>query len=55
MKDLDYKDANVVLMVYCIDKESTFEAMDEVYETAKNHANDPIFVMAGNKVDLDKM
>ena len=52
MRDLDYKGADVAVMVYSIDKESSFEAMDEVHNTAKTHCN-PIFVLVGNKVDLD--
>ena len=31
MKDLDYKGADVAVMVYSIDKESTFEEMDNVH------------------------
>ena len=54
MKDLDYKDSAVVVMVYCIDKESTFEAMEDVHETALQHTDNPHFVLVGNKVDLDK-
>ena len=53
MKDLDYKGADVAVMVYSIDKESTFEEMENVHQTATDHCK-PIFVMVGNKVDLEK-
>ena len=53
MKDLDYTGADVAVMVYSIDKASTFDDMDNVKATADSHCN-PIYVLVGNKVDLDK-
>ncbi len=52
MKDLDYKGADVCIMVYAIDLESTFEQMEDVKQLASEMCN-PIYFLVGNKVDLD--
>ena len=55
MKDLDYEGADVCILVYCIDKESTFEQMDTCMEDIKANCNPPpMFILVGNKVDLDR-
>ena len=53
MMDLDYKGADVAVMVYSIDKDSTFDSIDDIKETADIYCK-PIYVLVGNKVDLDK-
>ena len=53
MKDLDYEGADACLLVYCIDKESTFDAIEEFRSDCKSHAERCKFILVGNKVDLD--
>ena len=52
MRDLDYEGADACIMVYCIDKESTFKEMQGLKELASGFCN-PLFFLVGNKVDLD--
>ena len=54
MKDLDYQGADVAVLVYSIDKESTFDAMETVRDAALEHCK-PVFFLVGNKVDLENM
>ena len=55
MNELDYKDADVILMVYSIDKESTFESLTDMHEKATTLApSNAKYFLVGNKVDLDK-
>ena len=52
MRDLDYEGADACIMVYCIDKETTFNEMQGLKELASKFCN-PLFFLVGNKVDLD--
>ena len=54
MRDTDYKDAAVAVMVYSIDKDSTIDKIDEMYELTTQHCKPlPLYFLVGNKVDLD--
>ena len=53
MRDLDFNGADACIMVYCIDKESTFNKMEEVKLLADMYCR-PIYFLVGNKVDLDR-
>ncbi len=46
--------ADVVIMVYSIDKESTFDNMPDVYEQSKAFNQSSLYFLVGNKSDLDK-
>ena len=35
---IDYKNADAVIMVYSIDKDSSFDFMSDLYDEAKKHA-----------------
>jgi len=52
MRDLDYSGADVCILVYSIDKESTFEAIEEKKSDASKYKI-PTYFLVGNKVDLD--
>ena len=50
----DYNHADVILLVYSIDKDSTFEALEDFMEDAKKfNTKTPKFFLIGNKSDLD--
>ena len=53
MRDLDFQGADACVMVYAIDKESTFKEMEGVHSLAMEYCN-PLFFLVGNKVDLDR-
>ena len=54
MRELDYKDADVAVMVYSIDKDSTLDNIEEVVESCKSFCDPlPCYFLVGNKVDLD--
>ena len=50
----DYMNADVVIMVYSIDLESTFDNMHDLYETARTFSQNSLYFLVGNKEDLDK-
>ena len=53
-RSIDYAHADVILLVYSIDKDSTLEALEEFIEDAKTYnEKEPKFFLVGNKVDLD--
>ena len=55
MRELDYKGADVAVMVYAIDKDSTLENVDGIVEKCEKFCNPPpLFFLVGNKVDLDE-
>ena len=55
MRDLDLKNADVIVMMYSIDSTISFNEIPEHFSDAKEH-NDgsAIFVLVGNKVDLEE-
>ena len=50
----DYMNADVVVMVYSIDLDSTFDNMFDLYETAKSFSQNSLYFLIGNKSDMDK-
>ena len=50
----DYNNADIVIMVYAIDRESSFDSMDDLYQNAKKFGQNSLYFLVGNKVDLDK-
>jgi GTPase SAR1 family protein len=52
LRDHDYVNADICLMVYSIDKETTFERMKICHGQAIDHCK-PYFYLIGNKNDLD--
>ena len=55
MRDLDYEGADACIMVYCIDKETTFNEMPEIKQLADTHCKPPpLYFLVGNKVDLER-
>ena len=55
MRDLDYKGADVCIIVYSIDKESTIDKVPDIIDIVENICGDkmPMIWLVGNKVDLD--
>ena len=53
MKDLDFKDAAVVVLVYSITLTTTFECIETMYRRAEDVCPKATFYLVGNKVDLD--
>ena len=49
-----YKDAKIIIFVYDITREFSFEALKDFWykETQNNADNDPILALVGNKIDL---
>ena len=49
-----YKDAKIIIFVYDVTREFSFEALKDFWykETQNNADNDPIFALVGNKIDL---
>ena len=55
MRDLDFSGADACIMVYAIDKESTFNEMPEIKQLADTHCKPPpLYFLVGNKVDLER-
>ena len=55
MRDLDFAGADACILVYAIDKESTFNEMAEVKQLATQHCKPPpLYFLVGNKVDLER-
>ena len=54
-RDVDYAHCDVALLVYSIDKDSTFDELQEFYDDVLtfNRAKKPKFFLVGNKADLD--
>ena len=50
----DYMNADVIVMVYSIDLDSTYDNMFDLYEQAKSFNQNSLFFLVGNKSDLDK-
>merc|ERR1740139_198580 len=53
MKDLDFKDADVVVLVYSITLTTSFDSIQVMYDRALAVCPDALFYLVGNKVDLD--
>ena len=54
MRELDYKNADVAVMVYAIDKESSLRNTDGIVEKCEQFCHpQPVLFMVGNKVDMD--
>jgi small GTP-binding protein len=49
-----YKDAKIIIFVYDVTREFSFEALKDFWykETQNNADNDPILALVGNKIDL---
>ena len=49
-----YKDAKIIIFVYDVTREFSFQALKEFWykETQNNADNDPILALVGNKIDL---
>ena len=53
MKDFDFANANVVILVYAIDKVSTFKMIDDLHTEALQFAQpNCLYYLVGNKVDM---
>ena len=53
MKELDYSGADACILVYSIDKDSSFECLDKFRNDCLEHAPKCKMFICGNKVDLD--
>ena len=49
----DYENAHVVIMVYAIDAESSFDTMGDLYEKVQAMCPKAAVYLVGNKYDLD--
>ena len=50
----DYLNADIIILTYCIDQESSFDNMADMYEKGVRLSPNAKFFMVGNKSDLDK-
>ena len=51
----DYMNTDIIIMIYCIDQESSFDNMGDLYERAYKLSPNSKFFLVGNKADKDKL